>query len=326
MIEPTHDGATWTRWCEQAGVHDVYYRWEHLQLWADEWNLEPLGVRYVDPDGTVLVPLLRASLDPLPGGDGRCDLRTAYDFGGPLLVGSTALWSRFEAAWAALLIQLRCVTLFQRIHPFHTAWPSTAAVHAENHVADLTGGLEAVRGRTYGAWRRDRVKAERAGCTTAVEADPALFQRLYTTTMDKVGAPAWYRFSRSTLEGLIALPEVTQLVTRGPDGTPLASALSLRSGPRRFYHLAASDPAARGLFPNHHLLDRLLAHAIDDGCSAVHLGGGAPSLSRFKSRVGSHTVPYRIEKRVVDPAAYAALCTATGCQAGPFPAYLGFHP
>lgn len=326
MIEATHDGRTWTAWCEALGVDDVYYRWAHLQLWGDAWQLQPLGIRYVDPAGTVLLPLLRSSLDALPGGTGRCDLRTAYDFGGPLLRGSDAVLPRFEAAWDALLADLRCVTLFQRIHPFHPRWPSAATVHAQNHVVDLSGGIEAVRARTYGSWRRDRVKAERLGCTTAVEADPTLFARLYAGTMDRLEAPAWYRFSEATLAALIALPEVTQLVTRGPDGTPLASALSLRSGDVRFYHLSASDPAGRGFFPNHHLLDGLLAHAIDDGCHTVHLGGGAPSLTRFKSRVGSHTVPYRVERRVVDPPTYTALCEATGCHDGAFPAYLGVRP
>lgn len=325
-LATTVDGATWRGWCDAVGLDDVYYRWEHLAIWARAWKLAPLGIRWVDDQGTVLLALLRDDLDALPGGAGRCDLRTAYDMGGPLLFGPPATFDRFEHAWDDLLRELGCVTLFQRLHPFRSALPRGATLHAQNRVAPLEGGIDAVRARMYGSWRRDRNRAEREGCTTTVEHDPALFAALYRVTMERVGAAAFYRFDEATLTDLVRLQDVTQLVTRGPEGRPAATALSLRSGDVRFYHLSASDPDQRHLRPSHHLVDGLLQHAIDDGCRAVHLGGGAPSLYRFKSRVGPETVPYRVEKRVVDPDAYAALCAATGRNEGPFPAYLGWTP
>lgn len=330
MIETTSDRATWERWCDAAGLHDVFYRWDHLRMWADAWELQILALRYTDPHGTVLLPLLRDDLDALPQGQGRCDLRTAYDFGGPRVFGASdqrsGVFTRFQPVFDELLATLGCVTLFMRLHPFEAAAGPHAKLHAENRVVDLTGGIEAVRARMYGTWRRNWRKACRNGLVTAPEHDPALFSRLYDQTMDKVDAAAWYRFDEATFERMLALRDVGQLVTRTAEGTPIASTLYLTSGSSCFYHLGCSDAAYRDLRPNHHLMEALCQRAVELGSERLHLGGGAPSLLRFKSHLGREAVPYYVVKRVVDPTAYDALCAATGSTPGPFPAYLGWSP
>jgi hypothetical protein len=335
-IEATSDGSIWAAWCDAVGLDDVYYDWSHVAIWAREWGCEPVGVRFEGSGGHVHLVVLKHALDALAGGAGRCDVKTAYDFGGPVVTGDLAVLDAFSTAWDALLADWGAVTEFQRLHPFHLEWTDGllpgVVKHTDNLVVDLSAGYDAVRAGYYGSWRRDLQKAERyadAGALTArvVESpddgDIAVFARLYAQTMEGLEAPPWYRFSDATHAALLRHPATALIRVDAPTG-PAAAAISLRSSDTRFYHLSASEWALRKRFPNHLLLDTLIRHALEDGCARVHLGGGAPSLKRFKSRVANAAVPYFVRKRVVDEDVLAAICAANDLPTGPsFPPWLG---
>ncbi len=280
----------------------------------------------------MLLCVLRCDLSRIPGGSGHCDVRTAYNFGGPLWTGgSEPDVAAFERDWDGMLHEWGAVTEFMRLHPFrHTVVPSYSVSHFNDHVVDLTQGYKAARARYYGSWRRDLQRAERLQLEVVVSTNPdkhevGAFELLYALTMERLGAPLWYRFSARTVAGLFALDDVSMVTAYAPSGEPAALGCLLRSGPQLFYHLSAADPAHRELHPTHLMLDAMVRAGCARGCEYLHLGGGALSLQKFKSRLASGSVPYYIVKRVLDEDIYASICAMNDLpiDGEVFPAWLG---
>lgn len=342
MISTTRDPDRWRRWCSDAGVDDPYWSWNHLTVWAPEWNARPLGVRWTeergDGDGngrveTILHPVLQVPLDRLRKGAGLTDVRTAYDFAGPLHRGRdpTEAMARFEEEWSGWTLDNGVVTEFLRLHP--TALPSRpswALFHADNHAVDLTPSYEEIRSSYHGSWRRNLRKAEGHGLAVEVADTPPTdlaeaFIALYHRAMVALQAPFWFHFRNQTLRRFLALPDTGLVVVRDRAGEVLAAATYLASGSTLFYHLGCSERRGLDLRPNHRLFDALIRMGKKRGFRLLHLGGGSPSLRRFKRHLGNTTVPYFVVKRVVDPRAYAELCrmNVAGVAEHAFPAYIG---
>jgi hypothetical protein len=313
-LEVTSDPRQWESWCDRAGLHDVYYRFSYLHVWEEHERARAFGIRLMASSGVVLYPVLLVPLDALPRGSGLCDLRTPYDFGGPLALGDDPadLLALFEKHMAEARRDWRVVSEFCRLHPFaHRALPPDATLHAHNQWVDLSGGYQAAYERYDPKWRNQLRAALRTGIEVEFTAVPSreeveTFFHLYTDTMARVGASEEYAFSRPTIERLLALPE-SWLATARYQGRPVASAIFLRSVDDLFYFLSASDGASRKYRPNNALLDRAAARASDLGCRRLHLGGGAPGLRHFKAQMGPDTVPYHVLRRIHRPADYSAL-------------------
>jgi hypothetical protein len=329
-LEVTHDAAEFDGRLERLGVDDIYFTLAYAQLWAREHNTEAIGIYGHDESGCVVYPLLRESLDALPGGSGRCDVRTAYDFGGPLAVGDqpSRTLKAFGTAFDRLARDWGVVTEFVRLHPLrHPAIPDHATLHAHNYIVDLTRGIEALRTDRPASFRRGLRRGEREGVRARIVTDCdgaalARFLELYVHTMQRVDADRDYYFSERILGALLARPE-TFLAEAWRGGKILASACFLRSGFDLFYFLGGSRSDALQWRPNHALFDAAIQHAGACGLERLHLGGGAPGLQRFKSQMATGQVPYSLIRRVHDPDAYARLCAA--CETDPaskrFPAY-----
>ncbi|MFC1791262.1 GNAT family N-acetyltransferase [Gemmatimonadota bacterium] len=332
MITTTEDGARWAGWCAEVGVADVYWSWEHLSLWAPEWDAKPLGIRWTGKRDTILHPVLMVPLDRLTGGEGRFDLRTAYDFAGPLHVGPdpARAMGLFEEEWTRQAKDLGAVTEFLRLHPRALPTrPSWAIHHADHPMVDLIPSYEGIRNAYRGSWRWSLRKAEAEPTTVEISAspDPGLidsFLTMYRDTMNRRGASFEFRFRDATLRGFLALPESWLGTVRDPDGAPIAHATILASGSTLFYHLSCSDPEGLSFRPNHKLLDAVVRLGKDRGFTAFHLGGGSTTLQSFKKHMGNTSVPYFVVRRVVDAEAYSAICRANGADpSGPsFPAYM----
>ena len=321
-IETTTDAETWKTWRDAAGVEDVYYSFDYLNIWESEEKGEPVGIRFDGSAGRVLYPLVRVPLDSLDGGEGYVDVRTAYDFGGPLTFtygtdGSTLL-DQFEPEFTELLESWNTVTEFARLHPLRVETvPDNAVHHADNYVVDLSEGFEPVYDGYKSSFARNVRQAEDHGLDIAIDDDPGdeertAFSDLYLDTMEKVDAEPFYFFDRGTLEMLMDLEEMATVTTRTSDGDIIASALVLESANDLFYFLGASDQDYLELRPNNILFDRIIRHAARSDYDHFHLGGGSQGLRRFKSQMATGTVDYHLFKRIHDHEAYEAICEAEG--------------
>lgn len=328
MIEVTTSLRCWDAWRRQVGLDDVYYDLRYLRIWQAWEGGEAVGVRFEHSLGTVLYPLLRLPLDALAGGAGAVDVRTAYDFGGPLAFGERPgeLLAVFDAAWTEEARRWGVVSEFCRLHPFRCRHrPPSARWHADNYVLELAGTADEIFARLHRSHRRDVRRARRGALQARVERAPAraeAFAALYGATMERRESDPFYRFPGRLLECLLARDEMTLIAVDDEQG-PVAMALFLASGRELFYFLSASSPRSATSTPGALLHDEARRFAIERGFERIHYGGGAAAgLRRFKSRLADSRVAYYIVQRVHDPPAYARLVSANGCEGeSGFPAY-----
>ncbi|MCB9677378.1 MAG: GNAT family N-acetyltransferase [Alphaproteobacteria bacterium] len=306
-LDVTAVPAEFDAWVAALGVDDPYATLDWAARWASNELGAAFGIRGTSPGGTVLYPVVRVPLDALPGGAGRCDLRVAYDFGGPFAT-DPALLPAFDEAMGALRAEWRVVTEFGRLHPYRPL-PPDARPHSEHVLADLgRDGVEA-----SGTHQRFVRRAVREGLgfrmtDASAPADRAAFLALYRETMGRVGAHGVFRFPEPTLEAAMDHPRVHLALVEG-EGVD-AAALFLDAGATWFYFLGCSATDALPRRPNNLLFHEAIAFARDRGAARVHLGGGSESLLAFKRRIGNATVPYALWRRVHDPAAFEALAPA----------------
>lgn len=331
MIEATTSLRRWDAWRREIGLDDVYYDLRYLRIWQRWEGGEAVGVRFVHPLGTVLYPLLRLPLDALAGGAGAVDVRTAYDFGGPLAYGQRPdeLLAAFDAAWTEEARRWRVVSEFCRLHPFRCRpLPPSARFHADHYVLELAGTEDEIAARLHRSHRRDVRRARRGPLRARVDRSPPparvdAFAALYSETMERRGSDPFYRFPRRLLGLLCARGEVALVGVDDSQG-PVAMALFLASGRELFYFLSASSPRAARHTPGALLHAEARRFALEQGFERIHYGGGDAGVRRFKSRLADSRVPYYIVQRVHDPAAYARLVNANGCAGVTgFPAYHG---
>jgi len=329
MLRIVSEASAWHGFCATYGVADPYYSWPYLELWARDEGGQPWGLVWEGPGGAVIYPVVRVPLDALPGGQGRCDIRTPYDFGGPLCVGADPeeALRAFEHAAGPVFERWGVVTEFARLHPFVVrAGHAASTLHAENLIVDLTQDHGAIQAGFGSTCRYNIRMAARRGVTARVEwrpsaRDSTAFASLYAETMARLEAPGSYCFSAETLAGLLVI-EGVGLIVAEHDGVIVAALCMIRSSGALFYFLASSSLSARRLCANNLLLDAAVREGQRLGLRHLHLGGGAPSLRKFKGHFATGTVPYHLVKRVVDPAAYEGLCRGVGVEPDRgFPAY-----
>lgn len=331
MIEVTTSAPCWDAWRSEVSLDDVYYDLRYLEIWQGWERGEAVGVRFTHPLGTVLYPVIRVPLDSLAAGAGAVDLRTAYDFGGPLAFGERPgeLMAAFERVWTGVVKSWGGVTEFCRLHPFRCRHhPAEARFHAGNYVVELDGDPEEILARLHATHRRYVRRARRDGLLARVHGSPSAerteaFAALYRETMERVEGPAFYRFPRRLLTRLLALDETSLVAVDDAEG-PVAMAIFLASGRELFYFLGASTRRASLHAPNALVHDEARRFARERGFERIHYGGGGEGVRQFKSRIADREVPYYVVRRVHDPRRYARLLAANDCRDdGPFPGYHG---
>ena len=329
-IRSIDSGTEWAALLGADGDGDVYSRWEFLEAWAREERATPRGLVFEHEDGRVVYPVLELLLDALEGGTGRRDFRTPYDFGGPLVDGprpDSAL-ARFETELRNFAAELGVVTEFARLHPLRpSAVPTDATLHADNFLIDLRLGDRELTTAQHPSHRRAVRAARKHELDFAFVAmpDPRTCEAwiaLYGESMRRVGAPESYLFSDRLFRELVGLRGVRLASVTAGGGEILAAALTLDSGDDLFYYLGASTESGRAKRANNLLFDRLVAAGRTERRRYFHLGGGSPSLRRFKGQIATGTIPYYVLRRIHDPAGYQRLRASDPGDSGEFPAYL----
>jgi hypothetical protein len=119
------------------------------------------------------------------------------------------------------------------------------------------------------------------------------------------------------------------------EGRPVAGALFVCCEGIVQYHLGGTRDDALALAPMALILDEARRWASEQGCQALHLGGGASgrpddSLFHFKSGFSDRTHPFCVWRWIVLPEVYDELCSrkraweqrrAVRAAPGFFPAY-----
>jgi len=307
--------------------------WLSLDEYADRWSVEGDGDPYFDPaflrasalgqdghpaafaHGGVLYPFL---VRPLP--DGRCDLTTAYGFGGPWGTGD------WRAAFRSACAERGVVSEFVRFHPVRgnqdQAGDDVRLTRVQDMVVlDVGADDEELVRRMVPQARNKLRKAMRSGLTAVPSRDLERFWRMYSDAMRALDADESYRFGIEYFEALDALGDRLLMLDAGP-----AAALFLRGAGAMHYFLAASTDEGRRSAAANLVIYEAMRTARDSGLSVLNLGGGlrdGDALQAFKCSFGPGRRPYYVGAAVHDPEAYERLSDAAGAPADEpfFPAY-----
>ena len=324
----------WMACLDKAGRYDVYHLpGYHL---AYEKETPARAHAYVAEIGgeTLFHPIMLRPIDVVgdaPAPKGLYDAESVYGYAGP--VASTDDPDFLAEAWRGYedwCSERGVVCEFTRFNPMlgnhmlaargATVWRDRATVAI--NLGQGEDGLWA----GYTSPQRNRVRKALKGGLECVERPVAeglnAFRRLYEQTMDNLGADAFYHFSGSYYETLIAaLGDRVRpfVVAQGDDD--LAAALFFLHGTTIHYHLGGSSSEHRHLAPNNLLFHEVARWAISRGLKEFHLGGGRgpepdDSLLRFKSGFSPVRHDMYFGKQIFDSAAYDRLVSLWLDQAG----------
>jgi hypothetical protein len=330
--------ADWARMLADT-PHDFYHLPAYVEAEAAAGG-EACAL-YVEENGArLLVPFVRQALAGAPG---RSDLTSPYGYPGPLLdsPNDPGFATRALQHAVTLLREWGVVALFGRLHPLLQApLDALGAVgKVVEHGPTVSIDLRLEPKRVWSDMRKGHRyairRAEREGFVAAQDGSWQRledFARLYTATMQRLGASAYYFFSdgyfarlRQALGGCLSLWVVEK------DGQLACASLFTEVSGIVQYHLSASDPAFSKHEPNKLLINAVRVWAQTRGNTDLHLGGGvggAPdSLFFFKAGFSERQHLFRSWRVVIDERTYAELSRARDADAdvsqhvGFFPAY-----
>ena len=309
-------------------VHDFYHLPAYVALCAAQEGATARAL-YVE-DGT------RRMLLPLLVRDGL-DAASPYGYPGP--VGDPAF---FEQALRTGLEHLRAqdlVSVFVRLHPLLEPTPppdvGQLVRHGDTVSIDLTLSTEALWTQTSSGHRNQINRALRAGHRAYFDETWEhydAFQRLYLSTMGRVGAAPYYRFDKAYFEGLRqALGSAMHLCVVEIEGAMAAAGLFVETNGLVEYHLSGSDERFARERPTKLMLHTARGWAKERGDTRLHLGGGVggseDSLFLFKAGFSQERHPFYTLRMIANEERYADLVRARRPDtdvddlSGYFPAY-----
>lgn len=290
---------------------DPFGRPEYLAAAALIDAAEPAGFAH----GDVLYPFL---VRPLEGG--RCDITSAYGYGGPYGHGP------WRDAFASACRDHAVVSEFVRFHPLRAnqsnaggdlrTWLLHDVITVDTTLDD--DGLLAQMAPTA---RNKLRKAQRAGVQVQRSDDLDAFHELYTASMQRLGARRFYFFSREFFDALRGLADDLVLLDAG-----LAAGLFLCGGGAMHYYLSGATAQARDVAASNLLLFEAMRLARSRGLTTLSLGGGLRAgdpLHRFKESLGAGRAAAWLGSAVHDRPTYEQLSAAAGAPLDDpfFPAY-----
>ena len=298
---------------DARGDGDPYFRPAFLRAAALAEDAEVAAFA----DGELLYPFL---VRPLAGG--RCDITSAYGFGGPFGAARAGWREAFRAACA----ERGVVSEFVRFHPVRgnqalAGGDLALTLVQEMVVLDVEGDDDELVRRMVPQARNKLRKALRAGLAAEPSRDLERFQRMYTEAMHAVGARDSYLFGLDYFEALDRLGDGLLMLDAGQ-----AAALFLSGAGAMHYFLAASTADGRRNAAANLVIYEAMRRARDGGLSVLDLGGGlrdGDALHDFKQSFGPGRAPYYIGSAVHDDGAYRELAEQAGVGADDdyFPAY-----
>ena len=303
---------------------DVY----HLKGWL--WSSividsgKPRGVIATLKNKKIFFPIIVRLLN-----DGYWDATSPYGFGGPI-VDQRLTNEEIDTimyATTQFMYQQGCVSWFMRLHPIlNHKWSvnvGSIAVHGPTLISDLTKSKEELWSETRRQHRQAIQKALKQGVTTKVEKmtseKVSLFYKIYTETMQAVGANDYYYFNEDYFYTLCRnLPEQLVLFTAFLDKVAISCALCTISNKSKIiqYYLGGTLNNYRYLQPSKLLTNVIINWGQESSFDYLHLGGGVgatkDSLYNYKKGFSSKETVFKTYRIIINSEKYMALKIESG--------------
>ena len=272
-----------------------------------------------EDDVVVLYPNLRRKIE---GSDKYTDITTPYGYGGAIHTDgdnkkTTQLFHGFRDALVDYLKATNTVSEFVRFHPllanhrYFYSLMDEVKFQCKNAVIDLSAGPTEIFANYRPSYQQCIRKAIAANLHVEL-LEPtdfiAPFYQLYSASMSRKFQKGYLLFRRDFLVVLAdELGDSLKCFAVKQDDQILAMALFFRSENYLDYFLAASQPEALRLRPNHLLLHQVALWALENKIQKFHLGGGHSSLQFFKHGFSNSNCFYYIGKHILDLHTYNTL-------------------
>ncbi|TPV92922.1 MAG: GNAT family N-acetyltransferase [Myxococcales bacterium FL481] len=250
----------------------------------------------------------------IQGYDGLDDITSVFEFGGLWSVPTSHLAAEaaadFGSLFAAYCATENIVSEFTRVHPFADAALLAAAGYrvetASGHtVVPLRSSYAQIQAGYRHSLRKAIAKGERSGVRVEQSCDYAPFLEIYHRNLERLGAKKYYFFPRDFFERAKRYFDLYYAFDLS--GSICAGHVYLRDGETIFAFLCHGVPESLGLRPNDCIYDYVIRREAQGRARRLHLGGGHPSLVRYKRRFSPNQVAFAVAKRVYDHGKYAQL-------------------
>jgi hypothetical protein len=344
-VVPASEQSKWRDLVVRAGAPDVYFLPEYVSFFERWGEGQALLFFYTEDRSILLYPFLRR---PLPEFDGskkatpseaRCDVSTAYGYGGPLVSANTEpleFANRARVSLDRAFEQMGVVSEFIRFHPLlenQSVWERVPTVFNRKTIAiDLRHSADelwrSMNSNTRRKVRQSLKQDLEVQISRSTETYLA-FWSLYDKTMERVEANVRYRFSAEYIMSFAeALGDRAVVCSVKHRGRTAAAGIFLVSERFLHYHLGGSDEELFYCRPNDRMFFEMMQWGRAQGAQALHLGGGLEpddSLLRFKSGFSKQTRDFFVGQVIHDEDAYAVL-TEGRVRTGTTPPAPGFFP
>ena len=326
-ILDSSDAVAWREALSYQPARDVYFMPEYHRV--HELNGEGSAKAFVASyrGHQLFYPFMMRPIETVAGhslAQTWFDIESVNGYTGPLATTSdkgflSAAWDCFES-WCR---QERVIAEFVRFNPiidnFRFVDPSyVVSLDRETVVVSLNCTEEELW-QSYSSRHRNMIrKAEKNGLECAelrLEDGISHFKKLYSETMNRVGADEYYFFSDNYFNGLTQwLSDNLKLFVVRSGELVVAAALFLLSSDCIHYHLQGSRQDAMHLAPVPLLLHTVALWGLQQGYRVLHLGGGSTSdpydrLFVFKASISKLRRSYFTGRRVRDPEVFDQLCS-----------------
>ncbi len=335
----------WNKIITQFPQHDVYFTPGYVKAFQLNGDGEPVLLYYNGRDMQAMnivmkrpVPVLRTECAQDEALSGYFDLVTPYGYGGFLLKGDTGKAQKQELKHAYLDFcrDHRIVAEFNRYHPVidnaHDMECLYQVIDLGKTVCMDLSSKEEIWANFSSKNRNMIRKAQKSGVRIYWGREERLFaefDKMYRTTMDKVGADSYYYFKKEFYDSILYdLRENALIFYAKLEDEIIAMSIILYGNGRLHYHLSASRKEYQNLAPTNLLLYEAACFGYSIGAKTFHLGGGLGSrqdhLYSFKKQFNrQEDCQFSIGKLIVDEQVYKRLwkLNTDEKETGFFPAY-----
>ena len=334
--------------CKSA---DIYYTLEYLSATQINEDGNIFLAQYTHGNSVIIYPfVLRAiplSLKTKTPANPLFDIRTPYEFGGPLYFGPRSdrkiVQNNFITQFGRYCRKADIVSEFVRFNPpakNHVGWENwyDISVSCANVVIELTHSEDKI----LAAFRRDHRRDTLLAQTHDINIEREIvtqnsflkFRDIYINSMDQLGADSYYYFSDDYFTQLSNLGKerVSLYVMKDINDNYIGGATFLHSGDYSHYHLSAMGQKFREKRASSLLFYQAALDFKKMNSTILHLGGAAKSqtgLLHFKEGFSKSRLDYFIGRRIHNETNYNLLCdmkfvsSQKLAEKSYFPAYRG---
>lgn len=335
----------WEQCIAKFPRHDVYFTPGYVKAFWENGDGAPLLLYYEGEAMQAMnivmkrpVPVLQKESAEDEALSKYCDFVTPYGYGGFLLKGDTCQAEKEKLAriYLDFCRDHKVVAEFNRYHP---VIDNAHGLECLYQVIDLgktvcmdLSSKEKIWENLSSKNRNLIRKAQKSNVRIYWGREPGIFaefEKMYHTTMDKVGADGYYYFSKEFYDSILYdLKENALMFYAKLNEEIIAMSIILFGGGQMHYHLSASRKEFQNLAPTNLLLYEAACFGCAMGLKTFHLGGGLGSrqdhLYHFKKQFNrQEDCQFSIGRLIVDEQIYNRLWTLNfgGKETGFFPAY-----